>query len=321
MTARLYLHGLVVRSDVPLPGATELHDGNRTDVVVEHAGDRPVPDDIQPGRVLQAATWGDEMQYSTVVRADGAVVLRLHGLVDFVIDPDLTTVRAWTDPRCEREMLGILVAGNLLATVLTLRGETVLHASAVEFDGPAVAFVAHSGTGKSTLAALACTRGGRFVTDDLLRLAMADSGPVRCWRGVAENRLRRPLDELVGGLDAPTRTSVDGRVVWSPPPTEVEQPVLSAVVLPTPDHTGTALKTEVLSPGAALVELTSRPRLLGWTDPAARVRQFANLSALVRSVPVLAARIPWGPAVDPAVIDGLLATVGDVVRGMPTPAA
>lgn len=323
MTERQLLYGLVVESAVPLHGAAPLRADGHPDIIVEHTGSRLVPNDIASGTVLQAVTWGDEMQYSTVELADGAVLLRLHGLVDFVIDPDMVTVRAWTDPRCEREMFGILVAGNLLATVLTLRGETVLHASAVEVDGRAVAFVAHSGMGKSTLAALACARGCRFVTDDLLRVSLEDGEPVRCWPGVPENRLRRPAGELVDGPEVTFRTSIDGRIVWSPPRTLVERPPLAAIVLPTPVVAASPLEATVLSRGAALVELTSRPRLLGWTDSTGRAGQFANLARLVRSVPVVAARIPWDRPIDPVVIDDLLVAMQATISrpDRPTPAA
>lgn len=323
MTRRWLLCGLVVASDVALPGAAVAPDGRLADIVVERAGSRPVTAEIVAGRILQAATWGDEMQYSTVELAGGDVLLRLHGLVDFLINPDLRTVRTWTDPRCDAEMLGILVAGNMLATVLTLRGETVLHASAVEVGGRAVAFVAHSGMGKSTLATLACDRGARFVTDDLLRPCLVDGEPVRCWPGGAENRLRRPLDDLVGDPAVPTRASVDGRVVWSPPRTHEALPELAAIVLPGLDPTHSRVETTLLPPGVAIMELTHRPRLLGWTDPAVRARQFANLAQLVRSLPVIAARVPWGPPFDPATIDALLGAVGVSFsdRGTPTPAS
>jgi hypothetical protein len=318
--SRWELCGLVVAADVALPGATTAPPGRAADVVVELMGHRHVSGDIVPGRTLQAATWGDEMQYSTVELDGGDLLLRLHGLVDFVIDPDLRTVRAWTDPRCEPEMLGILVAGNMLATVLTLRGETVLHASAVEFGGRAVAFVAHSGMGKSTLATLACDQGARFVTDDLLRLCAVEGEPVRCWPGGAENRLRRPLGDLVAGPAVPTRASVDGRVVWAPPRTQEPCPVLAAIVLPSLDADQSHVEITAMAPGAAILELTRRPRLLGWSDPAGRARQFANLARLVRSVPVLEARVPWGPPFDPAVIEALLA-VALSGRGTPTPAS
>lgn len=325
MRRRWLLCGVVIEADVALPGAlaAPIGLGQVADVVIKYAGDRPIPQQVARGRILQAVTWGEEMQYSTVELGDGAVLLRLHGLVDFVIDRDTGTVLTWTDPRCAPEMLAILVAGNLLATWLTLRGETVLHASAVEVDGRAVAFVAHSGMGKSTLAALACDRGAQFVADDLVRPSIVDGEPVRCWPGGAENRLRRPLGDLVAAPASSTRTSIDGRVVWEPLRTPECRPELVAIVLPELDPDRLSVETELLTPGAAILELTQRPRLLGWIDPAGREWQFANLARLARSVPVLRARIPWGPPFDPDMIGDLLAAAGVSLsgRGTPTPAS
>lgn len=323
---RSYLiSGLVLAVDGIVAGADEVPPGTPADLVVTRRGERPVPPTIAPGRRLQAVTWGEQMQYSTVESVDGSVLLRLHGTVDFVVGADRRTVEAWTDPSCEPEMLGILVAGNLLATVLALRGETVLHASAVEVAGRAVAFVAHSGMGKSTLAALACARGARFVTDDLLRLRHVDGEPVRCWPGLGENRLRRPLGDIVDAAAAggePTRTSIDGRTVWRPPPAAAP-PELASVVLPVLDDDRREVEVCELTAGAALLELTRRPRILGWEDAAVRARAFTELARLVRSVPVYLARLPWGPPFDPGAVDVLLAAAGVPVsgRGTPTPAA
>lgn len=317
------LHGLVLRTDVPVPGVPEAPAGLPVDLEVAAVGERHVPDDIAEGVRLQAVTWGEKMQYSTVRRADGEVLLRLHGLVDFVIAADLRTVIAWRDPRCEPELYTLLVAGNLLATVLTLRGETVLHASAVERDGRAVAFVAHSGMGKSTLAALCCARGARFVTDDLLRFEHGADGRVFCSPGGLENRLRRPATEILGfAPEGEQRVSVDERRVWCPRSTTYGSTELVAVVLPQLDRECRDLELVRLGRAAAVMQLAATPRLLGWTEPTGMAAALGNLAALVRTVPVLAARVPWGLPVDPAVVDALLDGVGLPVsarRDIPTP--
>jgi hypothetical protein len=318
------MHGLVLRSDVGVPGVAEAPAGLPVELDVSLAGIRDVPDrDIADGERLQAATWGEQMQYSTVRRPDRSVLLRLHGLVDFVIAPDLLTVTAWRDPRCEPELYTLLVGGNLLATVLALRGETVLHASAVERDGRAVAFVAHSGMGKSTLAALACARGARFVTDDLLRFEHGVDGGVWCLPGGLENRLRRPPAEILGFTpEGACRVSVDERRVWCPRSTELAAAELVAVVLPELDPECRELELVPVNRAAAVMRLAATPRLLGWTDPVGVAAGFANLAALVRAVPVVAARVPWGLPVDPAVVDALLAGVGLPLSGpvgSPTP--
>lgn len=57
-----------------------------------------------------------------------------------------------------------------LPFALALRGHVVLHASAVEEAGEAVAFVGASGSGKTTLARELGALGWRVLCDDLLRV-------------------------------------------------------------------------------------------------------------------------------------------------------
>ena len=198
----------------------------------------------------------------------------------------------------------------------------MLHASTVQTGGRAVAFVAQSGGGKSTLAALACAQGALLVTDDVQRTCIDDAGVVRCVQGSGEARLRRPLGELVD-VAAPTRTSVDGRTVWSPEPSAAALVPLAAIVLPTLSEGTATLTVARIAAGAAVLELTRRPRLLGPIDAGWRAREFANLARIVRAVPVYGAVVPWGPPFEPVLIEELLACVGVPLmdRGMPTPAA
>lgn len=304
------MNGLVVECDFLIRGAHRAALAAEPDLRITRAGERDIPADIVEGRLLQGVRTEERMLYSTVERPGGDVLLRLHGTADFEIAADRRTVRAWTDPGCDPEMLAILAAGNLLATVLGLRGETVLHASAVDRGGFAVAFVAHSGRGKSTLAALACAQGARFVTDDLLRMTFDESG-VRCLRGSTENRLRRDVADLTERWAAVgTRRSVDGRVVWTPPRSPCSSSALRAVVLPELTREHDRLDLQRLSPGTAVVELTRHPRILGWCDPDVLRSTFSNLATLVRHVPVFRATIPWGPPFAEEMIEELLAGVG-----------
>ncbi|HET9254264.1 MAG TPA: hypothetical protein VFO16_03555 [Pseudonocardiaceae bacterium] len=304
---RYALNGLNVACEIHVNHARLAPAHAPPDVVIRYGGQRPVPATVAEGTLLQRLACAQTLLQSTVRQEDGRVLQRLHGLVDFEIARDRRDVCAWTDLRCDLEILGILVAGHLLATVLALRGETVLHASAVEVDGAAIAFVAESGVGKSTLAALACARGARFVTDDVLRLYAAEDGTIRCWAGATENRLRREVADLPGNLPgAATRTSADGRVVWSPPATTSDTCRLSTIVLPQPNRERRELELRRIAPGTAVLELSRRPRLLGWSDERIIGETFINLSRFARTVPVYLARVPWGPPFDEAVIDTLL---------------
>ena len=107
----------------------------------------------------------------------------------------------------------IIAAAGLLAFKLQVAGETVLHASAVQFGDSAVAFVGYSGMGKSTMATLCCAEGALLVTDDLLRVDLSGDS-ARCYRGGGELRLRPNAAGLVDRFAARPEsrtTSMSGR--------------------------------------------------------------------------------------------------------------
>lgn len=310
---RYLMHGLVLESDIAL-SHDRTADSGPADVRVELAGKRAVPGRVATGEVLQSVAAEEGMLYSTVARPDGTVLVRVHSHVDFEIRADLRSVSAWQDPASDPEMAGIFVSGLLASVLLMLLGHPVLHASAVEIDGHAVAFVADSGMGKSTLAALACARGARFVTDDVLRLRFDDDRAL-CWLGATDNRLRRDLPGLpVAEGTGSVRTTVDGRLAWRPPRSDHELCRLQSIVLPAPDREARVVDLVRLPAAEAILELTRHPRIQGWRDAAGRGALFATLSRLVATTPVFTARIPWGPPFEPDVLDELLRRTGLAVR-------
>ena len=129
----------------------------------EDIDDSGVPPSGQP----IASFVHDNVAWYTAAASDSGYVLRFKGCGEFFISADLRDLEVRKDPLGEVELLPILLAGTVTAFLLALRGETVLHASAVAIDGAAVAFVGQSGRGKSTIAALLCVAGAELVTDDV----------------------------------------------------------------------------------------------------------------------------------------------------------
>jgi hypothetical protein len=84
------------------------------------------------------------------------------------------------DPRPDMPagLIRLYLLGPVLGLLLHQRGLFVLHASAVALDGGVVAFLGHSGRGKSTTAAVLYARGGAVVADDAMAVDLAaDGGP------------------------------------------------------------------------------------------------------------------------------------------------
>lgn len=84
------------------------------------------------------------------------------------------------DPVAEtgEDVLRVFILGVGLAVLFYQRGCLVLHGSAVEMDGSAVAFLGGSGSGKSTLAASIYNAGYCIVTDDVIAVHLDDDFPI-----------------------------------------------------------------------------------------------------------------------------------------------
>ena len=122
-------------------------------------------------------------------RSKAGYLLRFPDLADFELSHDGGTVRCWPIPGTTIDSVQHLYLNQVLPLALSKLGKFILHASAVEVDQVAVAFVGESGRGKSTLAASFATSGSRFLTDDGLVVdtsgdeckAMPSHPSIRLW--------------------------------------------------------------------------------------------------------------------------------------------
>lgn len=289
------LYGLTVAAGFPLHQDRPAPAGAPTDVAVVDGSPMDRTDETPTGEVLLDHGEHPDRWYTAVRRSDSSVLLRVHGVCDFVLSPDLAHVTVHLVRGADPGMRAILTTGTMLALQLSLRGSAVLHASAVEVDGRGIAFVGHSGMGKSTLAALMCAAGARVVSDDVVPVGGAGAPLVPL--GATELRLRPGAEAVAAGLPPGSyrqRVSVDRRTVVGLPAPDADAVPLAAVVIPRPNREG-RLETTPLDPKSAAFALLSFPRLMGWRDPEVLGLQLARATWLSRQVPVLLAHVPWGP--------------------------
>ena len=292
--ATYLLHGLRVRSELALGIAVSSHQENGRDIEVTIGHYLTGPNDEPPAGVIIAKLETTDRCYYAATDQGDQYFLRIHGLCDFVVNRDLTTATCHPAPDALTEQIVILVRGTLIAFLLGLQGHAVLHASAVEHDHGAVAFVGHSGMGKSTLAALACRDGSRFISDDLLRL---DAETPPSWVGAsAELRLRPGAIEITHGKEQTwsAHPTIDERIAVTPERTDAQSGRLSAIIIPSPDRNSRELHMTRIEAVDAMFLLNGFQRI-AWILPSALATHFDAVSRIANTIPVFHASVPWGP--------------------------
>ena len=116
----------------------------------------------------------EEMVWCEFRRVASGIHLRFPELADFTISADGRTVHATPVPELDAVTLDHLYLNQVLPLALSAQGIPVFHASGVELDGCAIAFLGASGRGKSTLATHMALRGAPLITDDGLVLDWND---------------------------------------------------------------------------------------------------------------------------------------------------
>lgn len=161
-------YGLGIHSDLPLPELVP--DGSAADHVFVRLGD------------AERERAGDRIRPTAE-----AVHLFCEGLGAFLVKEGREILLEPTPGVDERE-LRRHVLGSLFPVLLYQRGRVVLHGSAVEVGGSAVAFLGGSGWGKSTLAAALHARGHRIMADDVTPVCV-DADPPRVYPGYPQLKL------------------------------------------------------------------------------------------------------------------------------------
>lgn len=235
---------------------------------------------------------------------DRGVLVRFPGVADFLVAasgvscyPVPGSGDAW-QPLFEQQVRPLVLAD---------RGAPIFHGGAVVVDGGAVAFLAPSGRGKSTLTTAFARRGMPFLSDDCLQLdvdgdilVVPQAAFVRLWE-----------DSIAGA--APEHAE-RGHGSGSPKPR-----ILSGAALP---HCNSAMPLravylidEACPALPEIAQLTLAEAMMGWTanafvlDISSRsvLQRSMNIAArLAKAVPVRKLAYPRDYAVLDAVVDAIL---------------
>ena len=192
----------------------------------------------------------------------------------------------------------LFLLGSALGGILHQRGLLPLHANAIEIGGRGVAFMGHSGAGKSTMAAWFLDRGHCVLADDVCVVTLDQTGQPLAHPGIPRLRLWREAIEVSGRTVDDYELAFDDMDKFNVPTPRPEDN--RAIPL---DHIYLLEKAEEGEPGGvrrlegidavdALVANTYRG---GYVGPiGATKRHLLSCLELVRKTPVFAARRVWG---------------------------
>lgn len=164
MTSGAYLYrafGMIIRSDFPIAELDTAPDGQPDLVIRRGRIDRPLPELPQ----LRATDFAENCQYLGFATIGNYLIEGFHTIT---FDPA---------PDFDERLIGFSLLGPVMAVLLQLRGAFTLHASAVAVGDRAVIFMGDKTAGKSTTAGVMAAAGHPLLTDDVLAIADAESGP------------------------------------------------------------------------------------------------------------------------------------------------
>ncbi len=210
----------------------------------------------------------------------------------FVVDGEARKVWGSFQPPLSKEDLATYFLGPVMGFILRKRHRTSLHASAVEFQGRALAFSGDAGAGKSTTAAALALRGFGVLSEDIVPLQESD-GEFLAVPGYPRVCLwPDSVEKLLGAAEAlPQLTEIwekrylalDGK----PGKFAIEPLPLGVIYLfAERSEDPSAPRIEAMSPREALLELVKNTYMNWLLDREQRAMEFDVLSRLVGKIPV-----------------------------------
>jgi hypothetical protein len=237
-------------------------------------------------------------------------IVRFRGRADFELSHDLNSVAAHPRPGTSERALSDLYLNQVLPMICGQQGDLVIHASAVASAEGALAFVAPTGRGKSTLAAAFSRSGVPFLSDDGITLVREGSGyTVRSNR--PSFRLWKDSELALDLGGGPSDLSGEkARVAAAPTlPFQADSAPLKALYFL---GDGMARQTMIQKLGvqAAMAELVNHSFLLDVTDRKRLGQHFQELGDVAQDVPCFTLDYPRDYTALPVVIAAILRHAG-----------
>jgi hypothetical protein len=231
----------------------------------------------------------DGSLWASFFRTPSGYLIQFPDLAEFEIDRSSLEVTSTPQEGVSEGTVEHLYLNQIHPLLMSLKGDLVFHAGAVEVPGGAVAFLGESGRGKSTLTASFASHGCRFMTDDCLLLEHTGPGyvikpshaSIRLWGDSLEAVVRHDATLApVVQYTPKSRVLSDGELPYCEEP----RALLGMYFLG--DKTGVdEVRIEPISPQDALIELARNSFLLDIQMQDVIGRHFDELARMV-SLPI-----------------------------------
>jgi hypothetical protein len=284
------LYGFEVKSDLPLLRLNSAA-GTRGELRIEAAAS-PLE---RPDQVPVSTLFADDGHcwYASYALEGGRCLVELPPTASFLLEPEANRLIVESE-NDDADLLEHRIVSSAVCTLLSMRGDLVMHASAIEAGGRAVLFCGPTQRGKSTLARALGEAGYGLLGEDGIAIEPGDGEPV-AFPGARGVRVR--------SRDGNGRARTD--LLPDPGGGEPDPCPVAAIVLL--GERGSRLTVEPLEPARALALLT--PNLVHSGSRAAIGAAFANLAGLLSSTPAFAASLPDDLGALATSVQGLLDSI------------
>jgi len=229
----------------------------------------------------------DGTLWASFYHAEDGYLLRFPKLADFTISIDGQDIEAYPMPAVPLDTIEHLYLNQVLPLALSRQFKLVLHASAVEIEQYAVAFLGESEMGKSTLAASFSTSGYRFLTDDGLQLekkgddylVLPSDASIRLWDDSRQALIPENVQQVMPVVYTPKiRLVAGGAVVYCDQPRRLHSLFFLG------NSCVDALRMEPISGGEAMMGLVKNCFLLDIKEREMLTYHFEELSGLANEI-------------------------------------
>lgn len=283
-----FAYGLGIESALPIP---EFIPGEtRCDVTIGIERDRTIFDYV-PKEVIEEPLALNFSSEEAVVYLKDAGVFLVQGGRQIVVIPA---------PEASEHLIRLALVGTVMAILLHQRGLLVLHASVVNMQGGAVAFLGNSGEGKSSMAAALYARGYCIITDDVAPVSW-DQGKAAICPGFPQIKLSREVADCLGyhsnelQLLHPQLKKRGYRLRQDFP--QLPLPIRRIYVL----ESGDEVKIEPLKPHETVMELSRHSRLTSLVH-AGEASHFLGCAKLAKEFNVYRLQRPRNLALLPELV-------------------